>query len=348
MDNFGQYSGNFPQYSPPPNYVSPDEKRRIRKNYNTIGIVLLCLYILISVVCTGGYIIYGFISGMSGESGEILYDENGMMILSFWETFIGGGFPAISAMIIFAFYCIISHYDPKELFDTSRIKAGETVRYIFIVLFCQQVSLICSMIMMSFLDAHGLEVSGLDYVLSHDPKTYFIDIIATVVLAPIGEELIYRGIVLRCAAKISGRFAIFFSAAIFGLMHGNPYQMVLGFLIGIPLAIITLKTGSIVPSIICHMANNIMASIPTVVEYFDETMSNVLNIIAIPIFFLIGIVVLLTTFLKGGMRLPQYNEYHKNRTFPILITSWSMIVITIIYLYDIITSIQPIENVLNV
>lgn len=342
MYDNGQYGGSPPQYTPPPyyfppeSYVSPEEKKKIRKNYNSIGITLLILYIFMYIACTIGYIASGTMDA------EPAYDENGMMILGFWDTFIGGSFPAISAIIIFAFYCIITKYDPRELFNTSRVRSGETVRCIFIVLCFQQVSLICSMIIMSFLDAHGLEVSGLNYVLSHDPQTYAIDIFSSIILAPIGEELIYRGIVLRCSAKISGRFAIFFSAAIFGLMHGNIYQMILGFLLGIPLAMITLKTGSIVPAIICHMANNTIASIATVTEYFDETAASVLSTLMIPVFFIIGIIILMTSFLKGNIKFPPYTEHHKKRTFPILITSWSMIVITILYLNEIISSIQPI------
>lgn len=342
MYDNGQYGGVSPQspsppyYFPPENYVSTEEKKNIRKNYNSIGITLLILYIFMELACIIGYIATGTLFS------DPVYDENGMMILGFWDTFIGGSFPAISAIIIFAFYCIITKYDPRELFDTSRVRPGETVRYIFIVLCFQQVSMILSMFIMSFLDAHGLEVTGMDYVLHHDPQTYAIDVFSSIILAPIGEELIYRGIVLRQAAKVSGRFAIFFSAAIFGLMHGNIYQLILGFLLGIPMAMITLKTGSIVPAIICHMVNNTIASIPAIVEYFDEQTSSVVSIVFIPVFFIIGIIILLTSFHKGDIKLPPYTERHKKRTLPILITSWSMIVITILYLHDIISSIQPI------
>lgn len=345
MYNYGQYGSEPPQspspYYFPQDYVAPDEKLRIRKNYNAIGLTLLALYVLMEIVCSAGYAIY-FAFGH-----DILYNEDGTTIMDLWLVFIGGGFPAIAAMIIFAFYCAITKYKPKELFSTSRINTGELIRYILIVLFFQQVSLICSMFIMSALESHGLEVVGMDYVIEHDPKAYAIDIISSIILAPIGEELIYRGIVLRQAAKVSGRFAIFFSALIFGLMHGNPYQMILGFLLGIPLAMITLKTGSIIPSIICHMVNNTIASIPTVLEYFDETAASVISIVCIPIFFIIGIIVLLISFLKGNIKFPPYTQYHKKRTLPILITSWSMIVITIIYIYDIITSIGPIEEYIS-
>lgn len=344
-DNYGQYGGQMPPasptpppyYYPPDNYVSPEEKKKIRKNYNLIGAVLLVLYILIIVSCTAGYMI----SDLMGN--EVTYNDEGMMIINFRDMFIGGCFPAFSAMVVFAGYCIFTRYDPKELFSTQHINGAEVFKYVLIVLFCQQVSSICAVFISSFLYSHGLEVTNLNYVLAHDPQTYGIDIFSSVILAPIGEELIYRGIVLRCTAKVSRRFAIFFSALIFGLMHGNPYQLILGSLIGIPLAMITIKTGSIIPAIICHMSNNFIASTVSLAEYYDESVATVINILFIPLFFIIGIIVLLNSLMKGEMKLPEYTEHHRKRTLPIMITSWSMIVIMIFYIIDIIQSIGPVE-----
>lgn len=181
-------------------------------------------------------------------------------------------------------------------------------------------------------------------MIERTPSVYAADIISAVILAPIGEELIYRGVVLRCAAKVSQRFAIFFSAFIFGIMHGNPYQFVLGFLLGIPMAIVTIKTGSLIPAIICHMANNALASIPSVVEYFNEDAAFAVNVITIPVFLILGLVVFASEAASGGLKLPAYTEFHKKRTFPVLVTSWSMILITVIYIADLIMSIQPIEE----
>ena len=342
-NNYEPPGGGQPYIPPPPYYyppdlVTPEEKRSIRKNYNSIGITLLVLYIVILVSCTIGFIV------CEQMGSEVQYDEDGFRIVGTAEMIVSGGFPALSAMIVFAGYCAFAKYDPKELFSTSRIKAGEVIKYVLIVLFLQQVSFICSLLMMSSMYSIGLEVPGLNFVIAHDPGTYAADVISAVILAPIGEELIYRGVVLRCASKVSGRFAIFFSALMFGIMHGNPYQMVLGFLLGIPLAMITLKTGSIIPAIICHMANNLTNSITTIVEYFDEDTAYVLNIIEIPVFFIIGVVALIIAVMNGEMKLPPYSDYHRKRTLPIMITSWSMILITVIYIFDVISSIAPVET----
>ena len=343
MDFNNQYNMPPTQQMPPPqffyppaDYVSPEEKKKIRHGYNVIGIVLLSLLVLMNVICQGAFLILMFM----GQ--ETVYDENDAVIYDLWDIMIGGCFPALIAMIVFAGYCFFTKYDPREIFSVKRVKAGETVRYTLIVLFFQQVSLICTMLIMGGLSFFDLYVPSVDYVLDHDPMVYLAELLGAVVLAPIGEELIYRGIVLRCSAKISQRFAIFFSAFIFGIMHGNPYQFVLGFLLGIPLAMITLKTGSIVPAIICHMTNNLMASISEIVGYFNEEISYVIPFIMLPIFFIIGIIVLISAAANGRIKFPEYTSYHKSRTMPILITSWSIIVVMALYVIELVTSIKPI------
>lgn len=338
MENYGQFN-NAP---PPPMFYQPDdeaspaEKKKIRHNYNVIGAVLLVLYILINVICMVMYALF---------CPDVTYNEEGMAVYSAKEMLIGGCIPAVMAIIVFIGYCVFSRYDPKELFRTNNLNGGQTFRYVLIVLGCQQLSVICTMIISNVLYNNGLEVSGMNYEIEHTAAAYAVDLLGSVILAPIGEELIYRGVVLRCSAKISQRFAIFFSALIFGIMHGNPYQFVLGFLIGIPMAVITIKTGSLIPAIICHMSNNLIASIPMVIGYFNEDMTLAVNLIMLPIFLILGIVMLVSEISAGRMKLPEYTSFHKKRTLPILITSWSMIVVTIFYFLELVTSVGPIAEI---
>lgn len=323
-------------FYPPADYVMPEEKKKIRRQYNAIGIVLLSLLVLMNVICQGAFLL------LMAMGDEIVYDENGAVVNDLWDIIIGGCFPALIAMIVFAGDCFFTKYDPRELFSVKNVKAGETFRYMLIVLFFQQVSLICTIFISGGLDFMGLYVPSVDYTVEHDPMVYIAELLGAVILAPIGEELIYRGVVLRCSAKISQRFAIFFSAFIFGIMHGNPYQFVLGFLLGIPLAMVTLKTGSIVPAIICHITNNLIASVSEIVGYFNEEMSYIVPFIMLPIFFIIGLIVLISAAAGGRIKFPAYTSYHKSRTLPILVTSWSVIVVTALYVIELIMSIKPI------
>ncbi len=77
------------------------------------------------------------------------------------------------------------------------------------------------------------------------------------IAAPILEELIFRGIVLKAfLKKYEPVKAIMWSAIIFGIAHLNPWQFVPAWLIGIFIGWIYWKTQSIWPGIIVHFINN--------------------------------------------------------------------------------------------
>lgn len=97
-------------------------------------------------------------------------------------------------------------------------------------------------------------------------------ILSVILLAPIGEELLFRGIIMnyskRCMTAI---WAIILQAALFGLYHGNIVQIIYAFVMGIILGIVSQKLGSIVYSIILHMAVNISIFLVPQFIYINNT-----------------------------------------------------------------------------
>lgn len=87
-------------------------------------------------------------------------------------------------------------------------------------------------------------------------------ILTLTVLAPVLEEMIFRGAILESVrAKKGTAAAILISAAVFGVIHLIPQQVVNAFFIGLILGYIYIKTGSLVPVIIIHALNNGLAFI---------------------------------------------------------------------------------------
>ncbi|MBI9069603.1 MAG: CPBP family intramembrane metalloprotease [Salinivirgaceae bacterium] len=77
------------------------------------------------------------------------------------------------------------------------------------------------------------------------------------VSAPILEELIFRGVVLKgFLKKYNPKKAILWSAIIFGAAHLNPWQFIPAFLIGLVIGWLYYKTRSIWPGIFIHFVNN--------------------------------------------------------------------------------------------
>jgi membrane protease YdiL (CAAX protease family) len=74
------------------------------------------------------------------------------------------------------------------------------------------------------------------------------------------EELLFRGYIQRQAERSMGVWGgIMFSGLIFGLYHVRPTQAVPLGLLGLYLAYITWRSGSIIPAMIVHFANNAFA-----------------------------------------------------------------------------------------
>ena len=80
-------------------------------------------------------------------------------------------------------------------------------------------------------------------------------------LAPaLGEELLFRGFLLRwLALRLAGPAAVLGSAALFGLAHGDPVHGVAAFLLGVYLAALARRAGSLRAPMLCHAANNVVA-----------------------------------------------------------------------------------------
>ena len=84
---------------------------------------------------------------------------------------------------------------------------------------------------------------------------------AVVILAPLGEEIIFRGFLQQILEKHWKDItqAILFTALIFSLIHMNPYWFVQIYFLGVILGFLAWKTKSIIAPLILHSLNNSMA-----------------------------------------------------------------------------------------
>lgn len=76
-------------------------------------------------------------------------------------------------------------------------------------------------------------------------------------LAPVGEELFFRGFMLTRLRRVwSAGPAILVTALAFGLMHGEWAHGALATGMGLYLGLVTERSGSVIPAVVCHVANN--------------------------------------------------------------------------------------------
>lgn len=83
--------------------------------------------------------------------------------------------------------------------------------------------------------------------------------IATSVMAPLSEEVLCRGVILRLAERVSARFWVvnFIQALAFGILHGNWVQGAYAFLLGLLLGYIYGKYRNIWLCMLLHGAMNL-------------------------------------------------------------------------------------------
>lgn len=115
----------------------------------------------------------------------------------------------------------------------------------------------------------NMPVNGIDAMINgSDSLMVFI---AAVVAAPIAEELVFRKILIDRVVNYGEGTAMMVSAAVFGLMHGNFYQLFYAFGIGLVFAYVYIKSGKIIYTIILHTVINFLGSIiaPAVAKHAD-------------------------------------------------------------------------------
>ena len=78
-------------------------------------------------------------------------------------------------------------------------------------------------------------------------------LLLAVLAAPVFEEILFRGIILRGLAITRGMVGgLLASALLFAVVHINPIQFPAAFLLGILLGLVFLRTGSLVASMVMH------------------------------------------------------------------------------------------------
>ncbi len=86
----------------------------------------------------------------------------------------------------------------------------------------------------------------------------WVNFFIVVLLAPVMEELVFRGLLYKKLIPYGGKVYIFFSALFFALFHKNIYQLFFAFALGLLWGAVTYYTGSIRYSIVLHMGQNFL------------------------------------------------------------------------------------------
>ena len=94
------------------------------------------------------------------------------------------------------------------------------------------------------------------------------------ILAPIAEELLCRGLILRTLMPFGKRMAIIGSAFLFAMFHGNILQTPFAFLVGLMLGYVAAEY-SVAWAMVLHMVNNLVLGDMITRVFPDEVVNSI-------------------------------------------------------------------------
>ena len=264
------------------------ERKMHRKYFSSLGWALL-IYLLILNAWVMIFAFYdAFTISLRQAMGEVFSDEERTSILmnngwGYLVTILTG----LIALWLWkgrGFVC-------KTLWTRGRpMKFGSFMALLCLFISGQSLFQVLAGIQEFILNVFGL--SALESIQSatmdYDSLTMFL---YAAVGAPIMEEIIFRGLVLRHLEPYGKSFAIVMSAFLFGIFHGNLVQMPYAFLVGLVLGYVAIEYN-IVWAMVLHMINNLVLG-DLIGRVLPEMAGNALISLIIMICSLVGAILLL-------------------------------------------------------
>ena len=163
-------------------------------------------------------------------------------------------------------FCKVVKPLPKVTPIKSKMSAGSFIGGICVAFLLMSVGNYISNIVLTMIHS-GLNTTTqnpIDEAISpNDPWIVLLTTIFMVVLFPILEELLFRKIICDRLLPLGEGYAIFVSATVFGLIHGNFYQFPYAFLLGALFALIYVKTGKLIYTTVYHIIINFFGAVLT-------------------------------------------------------------------------------------
>lgn len=367
-NNFIENNASFPQF--PPVQEIPDPKmlrKRIKKGYGWSGLSMVCQFFIMMGFAILASTIYseiaisGFIADNPGATQK--------QIMEFSSSLSGNARYIITVNALSYFIANIAavaggigatkKFKLKEFFGKTKLTAGNIFLGIIAVLGIQAVSVFIQILITTITGYSGIsEDSAAAIGFSDDMIANIILALYMVIIAPITEELLSRGFVMNILSPVNTKFALITSSLLFGLTHGNFNQIFNGFLLGLLLGYIAMKSGSVKYSIIAHMAANanaIFCSYFYEYKLFNELGADAADMyetIHFAVLMVIGIIALIFFLKKNGKitnddRITSYAAdpviaEEKGLTWKLLLKCPSVWVITVIYVIMAVSGISAV------
>lgn len=232
-------------------------KKDLRHRFSTVGWTLLAYYGIMNVAVFFAVFVESVIRIMNRMvSGNL---DNMMDVAVEAASSAWGYFLAAAVGILILLIWKKPRYWREEIWAKGApMKPGSFCAILCIFMAGQSVYQILAIIIELILNAFGLSmVEGLsEMALDTDNFSMFL---YAGILAPITEEILFRGLIQRTLQPYGKKFAILCSAFCFGIFHGNLLQSPYAFLVGLVLGYVA-SEYAIGWAMVLHMINNLVVA----------------------------------------------------------------------------------------
>lgn len=248
-----------------------------------------------------------------------------------WDKIYSNGWGYIAAILV----CVsVFHawkgntYWKQEILAREKRMEGKT--FLFFLLFCMGAQMVNSLwvtLLELLMNAFGKSVMPVLEAVAGSSDTFSMFLYASI-FAPVWEELLFRGYVLRTLRPYGKRFAVLCSALLFGLFHGNLLQTPYAVIMGLILGYVTVEY-SILWSVLLHMFNNLVLAdlLTRLTAAWSEMAYGTFNLILFGGSALISCVILLKN--RGEIYAYQKEEWMDRRCLKCFFLNPGILVLTV-------------------
>ena len=230
-------------------------KKQIRRSFNPVGWSLVVYHIILNIAVTVVVFVDVLIRQLLAVAEGNMDAMDTLMdsaVNNAWGYLMAG---AVGMLILFCWKG--TDFWRKEIWAKGKpMKPGTFFAILAVFLGCQMAATIGSTILELILNCFGLSALGAMESASASVTTLSM-FLYMAIWAPFSEEILFRGLIQRLLMPYGKKFAIFCSAFLFGIFHGNLVQTPYAFLVGLILGYVAAEY-SIAWAMLLHLINNML------------------------------------------------------------------------------------------
>lgn len=232
-----------------------EARKGVKRYMSKTGWALLIYYFIINASVIG-FMIVEVVAQMlrSAVSGDHVSIENALTQAA--EGAWGYFFAAAVGFVLLLIWKKNGFFKYEIFAKGKSMKAGDFFGVLCVFIGGQTVFQVGTSLLELLLNAFGYTIAEGLASLQTDPNNISMFLYAGF-LAPVAEEILFRGLVQRTMLPFGKKFAILVSSLTFGLFHGNLLQTPYAFVVGLVLGYVAAEYH-ILWAIVLHVINNLV------------------------------------------------------------------------------------------